>query len=278
MLPCIRHCLGGRIKANRSPPTVPAEAKEGSPPTAHVNQHPGSRMKTCQPFQGMRIHIVPSRSYLLPPETRPILIPVEIHRFFLGRHLGSRQKTALPTPKQFLPVSYVHHRGEGRSAWAWNSIRECAHSHDHHARHTSQSNASKRPEVRSEENSTARASPRCRKVSLRWLTVRTSAIASLIAGTSSGSTRIAALATTSGIAALFPATTGAPHAMASNAGSPKPSSSDGSTNSAQPLYTDGRCESSITPGKRTRSMIPRSRTRPSSVCRCSQLPPAKTSW
>src|SRR3989449_7976308 len=109
----------------------------------------------------MRIHIVPSSPYLLHPEMHPILIPIETHRFFLGRHLGSRQKTALSTPKQFLPVSNMHHRGRGTSAWAWKSIGEGAHSHGHHARHTSLSNPNARPVVRPEENPRASPSPLC---------------------------------------------------------------------------------------------------------------------
>src|SRR3989442_9159992 len=82
----------------------------------------------------MRIHIVPSSPYLLHPEMHPILIPIETHRFFLGRHLGSRQKTTLSTPKQFLPVSNMHHRGRGTSAWAWKSIHRV--SRDRHHRST----------------------------------------------------------------------------------------------------------------------------------------------
>ncbi len=50
MLPRISHCLGAGIKADRSPPTFAAVAKEGSPSTAYINQHPGSGMKICQPF------------------------------------------------------------------------------------------------------------------------------------------------------------------------------------------------------------------------------------
>ena len=109
ILPRISHCLRARIKADRSPPTFLAVAKEGSPTTPNINQHPGSGMKICQPFQNMRIHIVPSHSHLFHSETPPILIPIEIQRFILRRHLGARQKTALPTPKQFLPVSHTHH-------------------------------------------------------------------------------------------------------------------------------------------------------------------------
>src|SRR2546422_8421677 len=63
----------------------------------------------------MLINIVPSQPYLFHPEMHPIPIPVEIHRFFLGRHLDPRQKTALPTSQEFLPVSNMHHRGQGTS-------------------------------------------------------------------------------------------------------------------------------------------------------------------
>src|SRR5947208_6599060 len=109
-------------KAYRSTPAFPAEAKESPPPTAHINQQPGSGMKISQPFQSMRINIVPTQSYLFLPETHPILIAIEIHCLFLGRHLGPRPQTAQPTPKQFQPVSNMHHRGRGASARAWNSI------------------------------------------------------------------------------------------------------------------------------------------------------------
>src|SRR5438128_11047074 len=159
MLPRIRHCLDGRIKADRAPPTFAAVAKEGSPSTTYVYQHTGSGMTVCQPAQSLHINVGPSSPYLLHPEMHPIIIPIETHRFFLGRHLGSRQKTALSTPKQFLPVSNMHHRGRGTSAWAWNSIGKCAQSHGHHARHTSSSNPNTLPQVRPEENSRARASP-----------------------------------------------------------------------------------------------------------------------
>src|SRR5712691_1577285 len=131
MLPRIRHCLDGRIKADRSPPTFAAVAKEGSPSTAYVKQHTGSGMKVCQPVQSLHINVGPSSPYLLHPEMHPILIPIESHRFFLGRHLGSRQKTALSTPEQFLPVSNMHHRGRGTSAWAWKSIRRVSRDRNH---------------------------------------------------------------------------------------------------------------------------------------------------
>src|SRR2546426_8255199 len=105
MLPRIRHCLDGRIKADRSPPTFAAVAKEGSPSTAYVYQHPGSRMKVCQPVQSMHINVGPSSPYLLHPETLPIIIPIEAHRFFLGRHLGDRKSTRLNS--SHLVISYA---------------------------------------------------------------------------------------------------------------------------------------------------------------------------
>ncbi len=130
--------LPGRKDQSRSLSTHVRGSGEGRLPL-HSLRQPAYRQRDegLSASSSLHINVVPSSPYLLRPEMHPILIPIETHRFFLGRHLGSRQKTALSTPKQFLPVSNMHHRGRGTSAWAWNSIGECAQSHGHHARHTS---------------------------------------------------------------------------------------------------------------------------------------------
>src|SRR2546425_12881728 len=71
----------------------------------------------------MHINIVPSQPYLFHPEMHPILIPVEIHRFFPGRHLDPRQKSALPTSQEFLAVSNMPHPGQRTASLAWARVR-----------------------------------------------------------------------------------------------------------------------------------------------------------
>src|SRR2546426_1616924 len=90
--------------------------------------------------------------------------------------------------------------------------------------------------VRFHVNSEARARPRDRNCARRSSSLSTPTIASVQAFTSSGSSRIPASPTTSGMDAARDAITGVPHAIASSTGRPNPSYNDGYTSAAAHWY------------------------------------------
>src|SRR5690606_11352376 len=111
----------------------------------------------------------------------------------------------------------------GRHAHPYTSLLSSTRPPSHAARYT----AAVSRAVRSQENSRARASPRSRSSARSVASPMSRSIAAASASTSRGSTSSAASPATSGSDDVSDVITGAPQAMASSTGRPKPSYSEG---------------------------------------------------
>src|SRR6266850_2115191 len=110
--------------------------------------------------------------------------------------------------------------------------------------------------VLAQENSAARRSPFRDNSSLNPLSWTTLAMASVNSRTLDGSTSSAAPPATSFSDELFEVMTGAPQAIASTIGNPKPSRSDGYTNAVAPLKSSGSSARGTYPRNFTAPLAP----------------------
>ena len=102
-------------------------------------------------------------------------------------------------------------------------------------------------------NVLARAMPALRKLSRFPGSSSTSDRASICSSSKCGETRVAASPATSGSDELSLATTGAPHAIASRTGNPKPSYKDGNHTTWAAWYSEHNASSLTKPVSRTES-------------------------